>query len=132
MLDGREELRIAQRLQVRRARRRQRRAQPREVVDERAQAAAVDAGLVLELGQLQQVPLDFLQHLGPHIAARGDGQDVDQAAHGRAAAPLARFLVVVERLVVEVVKAQEGAHAFVERLLEDERRGRSRHGRRGR
>ena len=69
-----------------------------------------------------QVALDFLQHLGAHVAARGDGQDVDEAGHGRAAAPLAGLLVVVQRLVVEVVQAQEGAHALVEWLLENERR----------
>ena len=31
-------------------------------------------------------------------------------------------LVVVQRLVVEEVEAQEGAHPLVQRLLEDERR----------
>ena len=122
MLDGREELRVAQWLHEGAARSGQRRAQPRQVVDERAQAAAIHPGLVLELRQLRQMPFDFLQHLGAHVAAGGDGQDVDEAADCRATAPLAGLLVVVQRLVVEEVQAQEGAHPLVERLFEYQRR----------
>ena len=68
--------------------------------------------------------LDLLQRLGAHVAARRDREDVDQAGDRRAAAPLRGLLVVVQRLVVEVVEAQERAHPLVERLLEDQRRAR--------
>ena len=69
------------------------------------------------------MPLELLLHVGAHVAARGDGEDVEQAAHGGAAAPLALHLVVVQRLVVEEIEAQEGAHPLVERLLEYQRSG---------
>ena len=75
-------------------------------------------GLALEHVELREVALELLLHVGAHVAARGDGEDVEQAAHGGAAAPLALHLVVVQRLVVEEIEAQEGAHALVERLLE--------------
>ncbi|MEJ0098639.1 MAG: hypothetical protein WDO12_02370 [Pseudomonadota bacterium] len=85
-------------------------------------------GVVLEALELGEVLLDFLQHFTAHVGARGDGEDVDQAAHGGTAAPLAGLLVVVKRLVIEVIEAQEGAHPLVERLLEDEWRAARRTG----
>ena len=69
---------------------------------------------------VRELPLELLEHIRAHIAAGRDRQDVDQARHGRAAAPGARHLVVVERLVVEEIQAQEGAHPLVQRLLEDQ------------
>ena len=58
-----------------------------------------------------------------HVAAGRDREDVEQARHGGAAAPRARHLVVVERLAVQEVEPQEGAHPLVQRLLEHERVG---------
>ena len=59
---------------------------------------------------------------GQIVVTLGNREDVEQAAHGGAAAPLALHLVVVQRLAVEEVEAQECAHALVERLLEYQRR----------
>src|SRR5688572_3833206 len=98
-------------------------AQAQQVRHDGAQARRIHAGLALEHVELREVPLELLLHVGAYVAARGDGQDVEQAAHGGAAAPLALHFVVVQRLVIEKIEAQEGAHALIERLLEYQRCG---------
>src|SRR5579859_5523774 len=51
------------------------------------------------------------------IAARGDGEDLEQAGDGGARTPGTVRLAVKRGLGVEKFDAQEGAHALVERLL---------------
>ena len=123
MLDRREELRILEPGKIVRPAGDQIRAQAQQVAHHGPQPRRVDPGLALEHIELREVPLEFLLHVGAHVAARGDGEDVEQAAHRGAAAPLALHLVVIQRLAVEEIEAQERAHALVERLLEYQRRG---------
>src|SRR6185312_6258896 len=89
VLDGIEEIRVLERLQVCDARVQQLRAQAGEVRDQGLQTVRVDARLRLELRKLGELPLELLERLRTHVAARGDRQDIDQARHGGARAPLA-------------------------------------------
>jgi hypothetical protein len=123
MLDGREEFGVLEAGEIVRAARHEIGAQPQQVGHHGAQACAIDTGLALENVELREVPLELLLHVGAYVTPCRDGEDVEQAAHRRAAAPLALHLVVVQRLVVEEIEAQERAHPLVERLLEDERGG---------
>src|SRR5262245_20463020 len=122
MLDRGQELRILEPRKIVRPAGHEIRAQAQQVAHHRAKPRGIHTRLALEHIELREMPLELLLHVGTHVAARGDGQDVEQAAHGGAAAPLALHLVVVQRLVVEEVETQEGAHPLVERLLEHQRR----------
>ena len=79
----------------------------------------VDARAMLELVQQSQMALELLEHVAAHIAAGQDRQDVEQTADRGASPPGTVLLAVIDRLRVQEVQAQEGAHALVERLLED-------------
>src|SRR5688572_32418712 len=63
-------------------------AQAQQVAHDGPQPRGVHAGLALEHVELREMALELLLHVGAHVAARGDGEDVEQAAHGGAAAPL--------------------------------------------
>ena len=95
-------------------------AQAHEVRHERLQALGVHPGLGLVVSQDGELALELLQHIRSHITAGGDRENVDEAAHGCPAAPLAAHLVVIERLVVQEIQPQKSTHPLVQRLLENE------------
>src|SRR5262249_4241820 len=96
MLDGAQELRIAQRLEERRAGVVQLGAQAYQIREHGLEPAGVDTGLRLELVERADLTFELFQYIRPDVAARRDRQHVQQARHGSSAAPLARDLVVIQ------------------------------------
>ena len=116
-LDGVQEFRIADGLQEGRTRVHQIGAQAAEVGDDGLQPRGIHSRPRLELVQVGEVALQFLERIRAHVAARRDGQDVEQAGHGRPGAGRGRDLALIQGLVVQEIQAHEGAHPLVERLL---------------
>ena len=85
--------------------------------------AASTPGRRVERRELRHLPLEFLQHLAAHVAALGDGEDLEQRGDRRARRPRVGLGVVVHRLLVQEIEAQEVAHPLVERLLVDDHAG---------
>src|SRR5690348_9304449 len=105
VLDGAQELRVPQRLQKRRAGAHEIRAQTLEVRREGLQPLRVDARICVKLAQVRELALELLERVRADITAHRDREDVDQAGESGTTSPLARGLVVVERLVVEKIQA---------------------------
>ena len=80
----------------------------------------IDARIRLVDIEPVNLPLELLQHLIAHVAARGDCKYFQETRNGRAAAPDVRRFVVIERLRIEKIEAQKRPHALVERLLVDD------------
>ncbi len=116
-LDGVEEFGVADGLQEGRAGVQQLAAQAPEIGDDGLQARGIHARPRLELVQMGEVALQFLERIRTHVAAGGDGEDVQKAGHGRPGAGGGRDLALVQRLVVQKVQSHEGAHPLIERLL---------------
>jgi hypothetical protein len=87
----------------------------------RARLRGVYSRVIPVLSELGAMALKILEHVAPHIPARGDGEHVEQAVHCRAAPPAARLVVLVQRLAVQEIQSQEGTQPFVKRLLVDDR-----------
>ena len=126
--DRTEELRVLQRQKITGPGRNELTAQAQQVGDHGAQSRCVNARLRLEFVEHADLPLELLQCVGPRVCARRDRDDIEQAGDRRPTAPVARGLAVEQRLVVEEVDTQEGAHPLGERLLEHDWGGRCSHG----
>src|SRR6202041_1006654 len=121
VLDGAQELRVAQGSHVVAADRRQVLAQFDEVRHQGLQAPRVDAGLGLVLLEYVDMTLELFQYVAARVASRRNRQDLEQACDRSAGTPGIGRLGVIRSLGVEKFQAQEGPHALVEWLLIDDR-----------
>src|SRR3970040_2621215 len=65
--------------------------------------------------------VELFEDVGPHVPAPDDREDLEQAPYRRAGAEIRGIAGVKRRLSIKELEAQEGPHAFIERLLERNR-----------
>ncbi len=87
-------------------------------VDQPREPSRIDAGLAPIAAEHIGVALELLEHVGAHVAAAEDRQDLEQARDRGARAEVGRLVGVEQRLLVQEFDPQERPHPLAERLLE--------------
>ncbi len=121
MLDGSQELAVADRLHELRPDGEQALPEVLQVVQHALQPRLVDPGNVLVAVIDADLALQLLQHVTADVATAEDRDDVEHARDGAATAPFGVLLHVEAQLLVEELEAQEGAHPLAQRLLVEPR-----------
>jgi len=77
----------------------------------------IRAGPGVKLVNHGHVAFQLFEHFAANIAARGNGQDLQQRIHRRSRGPHVRMLLMKVELSVEKLQPQKSTHALIKRLL---------------